>query len=314
MFGARNTGGVYNEIMTAVDSRMLRLLQRQHLVNPSPLCMILDSMAAMQTGPGQGASITDARELVKGRHYGGWAPGTNYAVAEGPVRHYINWSHYSAPVAIDGIELHDAIGLTSDQLIGTQRNMSQMDGKKRYMYYNLLGKRMQDAGDDLKLTAAADVWGTSLNSDPQGEYNGDRPVSLDDIFDENEGLHGLPYQALGEWDTEKHPWGFNGAPGTQVDRRQFVHMPTIYENGGTLRTLTKAEVQQPLHDMASIGGQYICGLHPSLTGTFFSEFDGNDQGPVLLGYDQWRFIRLTAITTRTVSSFTIIMHRLTVSG
>ena len=288
MFGARNTGGVFNEIMTAVDSVHLRLLQRQHLVNPSPTCMILDSMAAMQTGPGQGASLTDARELPKGRHYSGWAPGTNYSVAKGPVRHYVNWSHYSVPIAIAGPELHDATGMTSDQLIGTQRVMGEMDGKKRYMYYNLLGKRIQDSGDDLKLTAAADLWGTPLSSDPQGEYEGDRPVSFDDLFDENEGLHGLAYDGLGEWDTEKHPWGFNGAPGSIANRRQFVHMPRIFENSGTLRALTKAIVQPVLHSMASIGGQYICGLHPDLTDTLFSEFDDNDQGPVLLGYDQWR--------------------------
>ena len=40
--------------------------------------------------------------------------------------------------------------------------------------------------------------------------------------------------------------------------------------------------------MQNVGGVWLGPVHPSLWDPFASEFDGNDQGPLLIGWDMWR--------------------------
>ena len=81
---------------------------------------------------------------------------------------------------------------------------------------------------------------------------------------------------LGEWNPNLHPWGRDEAPGDALTdaQRKLVHVPRIFGNSGTDRNLTKSVVNKALLPMQGIGGEFLCAVHPSLVGEFFSEFDG----------------------------------------
>ena len=288
--------GNFNEITNAVDSVIIRILQRQALVGRSPLCQVLDSMAGVVTGAtGPGIGIQDALGLPDAEHYDGFDAAINYDIAEGPVTHYANWSHVSAPVAISGPELHSTSGLTTEDILMNQRSMNSMDKSDSNATFELLGKRFEDMGDRLTSVASTDLWGktNTINERRLERAGGTRsqsriPLSVRDIFDLSKNVHGLGIDGLGTWD-DYHPWADGGAPGTGLTSTQqtYVHCPRIWDNDGTTRQLSKAIVEDPLNEMAWIGGDYICAVHPSVFGPFQREFDGNDQGPTLIGYDKF---------------------------
>ena len=178
--------------------------------------------------------------------------------------------------------------MTTDELLGYSTRVQSMNAGDRLTMFSILGKRYEDAGETHGLTAAADLWGKDLGgNDPRREMR--RPESLKTVFDPEAALHGLEPDGLGEWNENLHPWGRNNAPGDALtaEQRQLVHVPRIF-GADSPRILTKAVVESALLQMQGVGGEFLCAVHPTLVGGFFSEFDGNDQGPVLLGYDQWR--------------------------
>ena len=303
--------GNFNEITTAVDSLIIRVLQRQALVGRSPLCQVLDSMAGVVTGAtGPGIGITDALGLPEAHHYDGFDAGVNFDIAPGPVTHYANWSHISAPVAISGPELHAANGLTTEDVLMNQRSMNSLDKTEANQFYNLLGKRFEDMGDRLTSVSSTDLWGTTnaIAERRLEQAGGQRtqsrlPMGIDAIFDLEQNVHGLDIDGLGKWD-EYHPWR-DGAPGDGLtsEQQMYVHCPRIYDNDGTTRQLSKAIVEDPLNEMAWIGGDYICAVHPSLYGPLQREFDGDDQGPVLIGYDKFEQ-RITCVQYQNCIFFT----------
>ena len=188
---------VYNELTNATREQILRVLQRDSLYNPSTLEMILCSMAQRISGTaGHGLAITDAVDLPQGEHYAGFDPAENFEIADGPVRHYANWTLFAVPVAMAGQELHENLGMTTDELLGYSTRVQSMPSGDRLTMFSILGKRYEDGGEVHGLTAAADLWGHDLgNNDPRREMR--RPESLKTLFNPDGPLHGLEPDGLG---------------------------------------------------------------------------------------------------------------------
>ena len=283
--------GIFHEGLTSVDANLLRVLQRDALTNRSDLCMVLDSMALNITGPaGSALAITDARGLPKGVHYTGFDAAGNYDIAKPPVKHFEDWSSYAVPVAISGTELSENSGSTTRELINTYETRGSIDAADAFVYYDLLGKRYEDAADNHAQAGSLDLWGHPFPADDiEGvERNLRRPATLNDIFDLDASVHGLMIDGLGEWN-DLHPWRDGNSPGDGLadEQKKYVHCPRIYRPAAQSQP-SKALLEQPLHDMSGVGGEFLAGINPILAGPLFREFDDNDQGPVLVGYDQWR--------------------------
>ena len=280
---------IINQITQSTREKILGVLQRDHLDNPSYTCMILDSMAERVTGPaGDGIGITDSRDIAAGRHYDGFDKTLDYGVPEAGIKHFANWSFFQSDVAISGPELQRNLGITSDVVMDQDRDMASLMPTDRLTLYSIAGERFSAAGDTISLTRAADFWGKPLPGDDEGRKRR-RPESIVDIMDPLKPLHGMNNTDLGEWDKDLHPW-YSAPPNNALpdDIKRQRHVPQVWDNDGTPRQLSKSAVTEPLLHMQSVGGMHICGIHPTLAPPFFSEFDDNDQGPVLLGYDTWR--------------------------
>lgn len=284
--------GIFHEGLTSVDANLLRVLQRDALTLRSDLCKVFDSMALNITGPaGTALAINDARDLPQGTHYSGFDSAANYHIPKGPVKHFEDWSNFSVPCAISGTELSENEGATTREYIDTFMAKTSMDTNAANVYYNLLGARYEAAAGTHAQGGSLDLWGLPFPSaeEIEGvERELRRPATLNDIFDLDQPIHGLMLDGLGEWH-DLHPWRNGNSPGDALTdtQKRYVHCPRIYRP--TTQSLpSKAILEQPLHDMSGIGGEYISGINPVLAGPLFREFDDQDQGPVLVGYDQWR--------------------------
>ena len=296
--------GIFHEGLTAVDANMLRLFQRDQLVNQSDMCRVLDSMSLDISGPaGLALAITDAQGLPRGYHYNtGFEPAANYDIGPGPVKHFEDWSNFAVPVAISGTELSKVSGMTTREIINTYYHKDPMDIAEAHVYYDLLGKRYQDASDVHGQARGYDLWGIDFpTADIEGvEREMRRPATFKDIFDLDANVHGLEQDGLGTWN-EMHPWHINGAPGDDSvmpsDAKQYVHAPRLYDANDS--DLTQSLVNRAMLETSSIAGEWLCGLHSSIAQPLFQEFvasgaHGNDQAPVLIGYDQWR-LEITSV-------------------
>lgn len=282
---------IFDDITNAVRDYIWAPYQRDALYNPSPTCMILDSMANMVTGPaGEGIGITDGTDLAAGRHYVGDDTVRAVESRNDSVKRFAEWKHYQADVGISGTDLQINLGLTSSQLRSAEFSLAQVSAErgsdKVEVIFSIAEEQYRKSGMTVGMVKAADLWGNDLPAEQtgDGQSTGRRPESLKDLFDYTQAWHGLEPGGLGEWH-RSHPY-YHNPPNELPDNYKLqVNVPQIWgENTGN-RQLSKSVVDEPLQRMQGVGGEYICGVHPQLWGPFASEFEGNDQGPVLIGFN-----------------------------
>lgn len=284
---------IHTEMTVAVREHLWAPYLRDNLYNQSPTCQILDSMARMITGPaGDGIAIVTGTDLGAGRHYSGFDQARMYGAERGVVKNFTTWAYYQADVAIAETELVENLGLPLQQVMAQEFSMEQVAPRDRQILFSIAQQRYADAGDLIGLVKAADLWGRDL---PEGVRGPDarRPESLAQLMDYEQSWNGLEPDELGEWKQGLHPW-YDNPPNNLPDSntsRRFVNIPQIWQNKGnvgTPRDFTRAVASQPLQHMQNVGGVWIAPVHPSLWDGFAHEFEGNDQGPLLIGWDMYR--------------------------
>ena len=279
---------IHNEMTIAVREHLWDPYLRDQLYNQSPTCQILDSMARMVKGPaGDGIGIVSGTKTTTGRHYKGFDQVRFVGVERGAVKNYTDWAFFQADVGLAETELVQNLGLTIAEVTQESFSLGSVAPTARESLFSIAGERYSDAGDLIGLVKSADLWGRDL-PERKGGPDQRRPESLKQLYDYESSWNGLAPDELGTWEEGIHPWYHNPPNELPDTHKRLVNVPQVWGLNATPRQLSKSVVSIPLQHMQNVGGVWLGPVHPSLWDPFASEFDGNDQGPLLIGWDMWR--------------------------
>ena len=273
---------ILDELTNMVDPMMLEALQAEHIMSPCPTSNILAGFLRKKQGPaGNGVSITDLVEQGDGRFYRGLDHAEGRTSNEGTRTHYQEWSNLQEDVVIAGTQLEEVLGLTTRQAVQPDRSLRDFPTPARLTKINLVGMRYKQAAISGKNDMSRALWGDTIEGDSISRM----PLTLQQLFDENGELHGLGPSDLGEWDEGKDVW-YKSPPNTDGSRNR--HIPQIFHNSGTARSISKAVLDVPnLKMKAYVPGFWIAPTDAELFAKLSTEFEGNDQGPLLVGDYSW---------------------------
>lgn len=246
-----------------------------HVRTYSAMANTLMSMARFKMGEaGEGIAITDAIDNPTGRFYKGFDGGGQRQDVPIHRRHFEEWANYQVPVTIAGTFLENNFGMTTRSLLQGNRSLSSFPRGIVDKTINYVGSRTYAAhraglGDCVRA-----MWGNLLASDTFDRM----PVSLPTIFDETATLHGLGPAGLGVFKSGQDTWGAS-APG---QASLNVHVPRVFDNSGTPRTIAKDILQAAQDQMAGkiTSGWWLGPTHPPLFTTLKTEFDAQIQVPM----------------------------------
>lgn len=269
---------ILDEMTNMVDPLMIAGLQAEHLMSPCVTSNILAGFLRKKSGPaGNGISITELIEQGDGRFYSGFDVAADRTVNEGTVQHFEPWRNLQEDIVLAGTQLESVLGVTTRQILEPQRSLKDFPTPQRLTYINLAKMRTKQAAIAGKNDMARILWGETIAGDKTNRL----PITLDQLFDEDGSLHGLGPGDLGTWDEGRHVWA-KKAPNTDNDKNR--HIPQIFHNSGTSRTVAKSVLDIPCLKMkANVPGYWIAPTDAELFATLSREFEGNEQGPLLIG-------------------------------
>lgn len=279
---------IHNEMTIAVREHLWDPYQRDQLYNQSPTCLILDSMARLVTGPaGDGIGIVQGTKTTTGRHYRGFDQVRFVGVERGAVKHYTDWAFFQADVGLAETELVQNLGLTIEEVTMENFSLSGVAPSARDSLFSIAGERYSDAGDLIGLVKSADLWGRDL-PERKGGPDERRPEAINRMFDYESSWNGLAPDELGSWEEGIHPWYSNPPNELPDTHKRLINVPQVWGINESPRQLSKSVASIPLQHMQNVGGVWLGPVHPSLWDPFASEFEGHEQGPILIGYDMFR--------------------------
>lgn len=269
---------ILDEMTNIVSPQMITGLQTDHIVAPCPTSQLLDSFMRKKTGPaGNGVSLTELIEQGDGRFYTGLDTVEARESNEGTVQHFEKWCNGQWDVVLAGTQLESVLGMRTRAVIESGKGFRDFPTPQRLTIINLAKMRYEQAAVAGKNDIARVRWGIGREGD-----NLDRmPINLPQVFDATANLHGIGPDDLGEFDAARHPWG-KTPPNTDQSKKR--HIPQIFHNNGTNRTISKSVLDGPALKMqAVVPGFWLAPTHADLFMTLSNEFTGNDQGPLLVG-------------------------------
>ena len=280
---------ITDEMTNMVNPHLLGGLQTQHLMSPTPTCNILSGFLRKKMGAaGNGAKITDLIEQGDGRFYRGLDTAENRRSNEGTVAHFEEWSNLQEDIVLAGTQLQEVLGMNTADVVKADTSLSNFPESDRLTMINLAAMRSEQAA----ISGIADVdrafWGEYLPNDARNRM----PLTIDQVFDETSPLHGIGPKDLGEWEAGKQVWA-NDPPNTDNDKNR--HIPQIFHNSGTNRTLTWDLLIEPNILMsANVAGSWIAPVHPELFNKLASDVTSsglisqNDRVPMYTG-NRWQY-------------------------
>jgi hypothetical protein len=180
-------------------------------------------------------------------------------------RHFEQWTNAQADRVIDGTTLEETTGQTTTGLLSAD-SLADLPEIVRNGIIDDVALQTENARDSMGNTSGRIYHGHILATDDALRI----PVTLADVFDETGNLHGLAPAGLGTW-PQGHNWQRN-PPNT--DNSQNIHIPQIFHNNGTPRTISKDVLNGPITQMmAQVQGWWECAIDPLLFDTLASEFD-----------------------------------------
>lgn len=269
---------ITDELSTMIDPDILPGVQN-NVTAESPLAGTLLRFTHFKRGPARdGIRITQLIDQNNTRFYRDYDAATREATDK-HVAHFEAWSNLQGDRILAGTRLEEVIGKTSKQVMRAD-SLRSLDAWLRDAIIDIVGAESDGAVAAMSNTYSRTLTGNTLPSD-----NIDRmPITLDDVFDETSGLHGLGITGLGTWPTG-HPWQRNPV---NTDGSTNIHIPQIFHNSGTPRTISKSVLSGPIIQMmAQVRGFWLCGLDPSLYETLSSEFDAQFDFVMGIGLMEW---------------------------
>lgn len=291
---------IWGRVNNAVEAYVMPEVMADGLVSESRTALILKARAENVTGPaGNDIEMTWQTEIARGRSYRG-APEKGQVVDTGePVSSRALWSGFEADIVIQGDEIVKSTGMTTKQIM--EKEVTDMVGGERDMMrvYDIHSEAVRGAAQRVKTQISKALWENYL-SDDRPEF---APEGLPSLFDTDGEWHGLAPDGLGTWQDGKayDPWGKSGTPTTLTgDAKQYRHLPIVFDNGGTDRTISYDVLHEyNLAMSSSIPGYWICPLHYKLFSTLTKKAAGNDLIPITIGYGMWRKSETVLLYDRT---------------
>lgn len=292
---------ILGDLNNAVGPSLLRGIRMQGLSGMSRTAMILKARAEIKSGAaGNGIEIIQETEQADGQHYRGFDPIEARTTQEGTIGHFARWTNFLSDAAIAGTDMEENLGLTISQIIDNKYNYSQLGIRGGRSFFSIAKQRYRQVITRIRNQASCDVWGAQV----PGSVRRRLPENLTHLFDETADWHGLGPGGLGTWDEALQPWGEDPPNTLNTDAKYYRHIPQVFshiasgetsytpgvESGAAdLYRASKRAFDEPGNHMdAAIPGIWICPLHPTRMTEMAQDFEGFDQGPLLVGHKGWQ--------------------------
>lgn len=282
---------VLGDINNAVLWGMIPEIQKGGLHGLSRTLAILKARADIKTGiAGNDLAITHETRQADGGHYKGFDPARMVSVNEGTVKHFARWSNIYTDAGISGTDLEENLGLTTKELVEDMKSFSELGESNGEIFFSIVQERYEQCLTYLENQWSADLWGLDVPSDDVTVDR--RPESLIELFNEEADWHGLAPKELGSFQAGLHPWAQNSPSDLASPMDKYRNVPMVFDRtigGGTAPELSKEALEMPNIAMsARIPGIWICPLQSEQFAKLAGEFEGHEQGPIVLGYGMWR--------------------------
>lgn len=265
---------VLDELSNHTEATLIPGLRADHLYAESPTVNILDRFAKTIDGPaGDDINITHLLAQGEGRWYSGYDTADRNP-QEDTVSHRARWSNYQNDAPIPGTQLENNLGMTTKQVLASNMSLRNFSDAQRRMIFNIAMTKLRSSAIGGQTDKVRSMWGKVLPGDNVARM----PESITALFDETGPFHGLGVTALKTFESGRHPWADN-PPNTDASTNR--HIPQIFHNSGTPRSVAKSVLQGPNDQMAAvIPGFWLGPTHPTLFTSLSSEFDSQIEVPI----------------------------------
>ena len=212
---------------------MILALRLEPIEVPDFITLILDSYARYQTGAmTHSVSIPSLLKRARAFFYNGLDLAQEIEDQRQVSRHFAHWKHAYVNVSVPGVLLKQVTGLTTDALVQQEYALGHMNKDNMYQLLNILETEYCTAAAGIQEKKVAALHGHFLELEADEEPSA--PETLDDLFNEDGDFHGIPIDALGEYDNG-HIWGRRPLSNVGnenvggMNERKFIHRPQVYE-------------------------------------------------------------------------------------
>lgn len=216
---------ILNQLTNHVREIVLSL-RTEPIEVPDFITLILDSYARYQTGVmTHSVSIPNLLSRSRAFFYNGLDFAQQIEDNRQVERHFAHWKHVYTNVSIPGVLLKQVTGLTTSTLVEQGYALGHMNDTNMYQLLNILETEYCTSAAGIQEKKVAALHGHFMELEPEEEAV--KPETIDDLFDEDGDFHGIPIDALGEWDNG-HIWGRRPLSnvGTDAEKKQ-IHRPIV---------------------------------------------------------------------------------------
>ena len=286
---------IHGALNNAVSGQLIREVLQDSLSSLNQTALFVKALAKQVPGPaGNDIDIVHKLNLNKTGSY----RGSPVILDVQKDDHYTGtkalWSTGYADVAIEGDELQNNTGMTTDQIMSGASLPDTPRNRERVVALFSIAKNNLDSA----LTALQNQHSQSVADRLVGEEHASSAwEGLPTVLDQTAELHGLGPDGLGSFDAVNNPW-FSDPPNNQTgDAHLYKNVPQVYSwssssgpNGdGTINSMKHDVIDlMSIRMSAAIPGYWLCPASYTQFTKLIAADQQNDMIPRDIGFNKWK--------------------------